>query len=81
MGKERGGGGWGSGEVGRTKLKRKHYLNFIRYLQRIVRSLFPDLEIGTNVRGRHGMKGERGAPLEIDIFLPKLNLGFEYQVK
>eukprot|EP00026_Physarum_polycephalum_P000781 Phypoly_transcript_00782.p1 GENE.Phypoly_transcript_00782~~Phypoly_transcript_00782.p1 ORF type:complete len:944 (+),score=105.33 Phypoly_transcript_00782:1215-4046(+) len=49
------------------------------YLQRIVRTLFPGMEIGTNVRGRHGMKGERGAPLEIDIFLPSLNLGFEYQ--
>lgn len=50
------------------------------YLQRIVRSLFPDAAIELNVRGKHGIKSAKGVPLEIDVFLPAYKLGFEYQV-
>lgn len=37
-------------------------------------------KIETNVRAGHGMIGGKGRALEVDVFLPKLSLGFEYQV-
>lgn len=45
-----------------------------------MRSLFPENVIETNVRNL-GIVGFSGAQLEIDVFLPELALGFEYQVR
>lgn len=39
-----------------------------------------DDKIETNLRAGHGLIGDSGAPLEIDIYLPDYKLGFEYQV-
>ena len=51
------------------------------FLQRILRSLFgDDLLIRSNVRDQFGGGPRKGPSLEIDIFLPTLRLGFEYQV-
>lgn len=50
------------------------------FLERIVRTLFPDNEVISNAKAAHGIINASGAPLEIDVFLPELNLGFEYQV-
>ena len=50
------------------------------YMERVVRGLFPNQEITTNVRATLRVQGDRKAPLEIDVYLPKLKLGFEYQV-
>ena len=49
-------------------------------MERVVRAIFPEAKIESNVRYGHGIIGESGAPLEIDVFLPLLRLGFEYQV-
>ena len=38
------------------------------------------MEVASNVRKNHGVVGESGKFLEIDVFVPQLNLGFEYQV-
>eukprot|EP00026_Physarum_polycephalum_P002177 Phypoly_transcript_02182.p1 GENE.Phypoly_transcript_02182~~Phypoly_transcript_02182.p1 ORF type:complete len:962 (+),score=179.47 Phypoly_transcript_02182:307-2886(+) len=48
-------------------------------MERIVRALFPDTEISTNVRAMLRVRGDHRASLEIDVYLPKLKLGFEYQ--
>eukprot|EP00026_Physarum_polycephalum_P001669 Phypoly_transcript_01671.p1 GENE.Phypoly_transcript_01671~~Phypoly_transcript_01671.p1 ORF type:complete len:1064 (+),score=159.93 Phypoly_transcript_01671:260-3193(+) len=37
------------------------------------------MKIDSNVRTTHGIVGELGAPLEIDVYLPEIGLGFEYQ--
>lgn len=51
------------------------------FLRRIVRSAFPqDTQIESNARSSHGVLGEFGKPLEIDVYLPEYKLGFEYQV-
>lgn len=50
------------------------------FLERIVRTLFLEAEIRTNARAAHGIVGPTGVPLEIDVYLPALKLGFEYQV-
>jgi hypothetical protein len=47
------------------------------FLMRIVRSIFPSAFIEMNVRTE--LQGSR-APLEIDVYIPELKLGFEYQV-
>lgn len=38
------------------------------------------LRIMSNARTAHGILGPSGIPLEIDVYLPDLNIGFEYQV-
>lgn len=48
-------------------------------MERVVRSLFPDNKIETNVRAAHGIVGTKGFMLEIDVYLPQYKLGFEYQ--
>lgn len=49
------------------------------FLQRIIRSLFgEDVAIRCNVRDEFGARTP--SSLEIDIFLPSLRVGFEYQV-
>lgn len=50
------------------------------YMERVVRSLFPNSEIRANVRTTLRVRGDRKSPLEIDVYLPDLKLGFEYQV-
>ena len=49
-------------------------------MARIVRSIFPNKEVAMNLRAPLGIMGEHGKPLEIDVFVPELSLGFEYQV-
>jgi hypothetical protein len=49
-------------------------------MARIVRSIFPNKEIAVNLRAPLGITGEHGRPLEIDVFIPEISLGFEYQV-
>ena len=49
------------------------------YMERVVRTIFPDKEILSNAR-EHGIVGPSGIPFEIDVYLPGLKLGFEYQV-
>ena len=46
--------------------------------QRVVRSIFPDNVIASNWRGITSSLYNRA--MEIDIYLPELGLGFEYQV-
>jgi hypothetical protein len=46
-----------------------------------VRTIFPNLEILANMRSAHGIVSASGAALEIDVYLPELKLGFEYQVQ
>ena len=50
------------------------------FMARIVRSIFPNKEVAMNLRAPLGIMGEHGKPLEIDVFVPELSLGFEYQV-
>eukprot|EP00026_Physarum_polycephalum_P003700 Phypoly_transcript_03714.p1 GENE.Phypoly_transcript_03714~~Phypoly_transcript_03714.p1 ORF type:complete len:765 (+),score=114.78 Phypoly_transcript_03714:31-2325(+) len=52
-----------------------------KYLFRIIQTIFGQygVKIDMNVRSGHGMKANSGLPLEIDIYLPALKLGFEYQ--
>jgi hypothetical protein len=50
------------------------------FMQRVIQSIFPTMKIASNVRTTHGIVGELGAPLEIDVYLPDIGLGFEYQV-
>ena len=50
------------------------------FMQRVIQSIFPNMKIDSNVRTTHGIVGELGAPLEIDVYLPETGLGFEYQV-
>lgn len=51
------------------------------FLGRIVKSIFPHFEVEKNVRKKHGVTSqETGAFLEIDIYIPALKIGFEYQV-
>lgn len=40
---------------------------------------FPRVTFQTNVRAGHGLKLEK-FPLEIDVYIPELKIGFEYQV-
>lgn len=40
-----------------------------------------EVRILYNERKEHGIRGQSGAGLEIDILLPDLKLGFEYQVR
>lgn len=49
-------------------------------MKRIVQTIFPSGKIEVNVRSAHGIIGDSGAPLEIDVYLPEYRLGFEYQV-
>jgi hypothetical protein len=49
------------------------------FMQRVIQSIFPNVKIESNVRSTHGIVGELGAPLEIDVYLPDIGLGFEYQ--
>jgi hypothetical protein len=44
------------------------------------RCIFPTATIEMNKRSGHGIVGAKGAPLEIDVYLPDIKLGFEYQV-
>lgn len=50
------------------------------FLERVVRSIFPEQTIERNVRSGLGLVGSKGKHLEIDVYLPDLKLGFEYQV-
>lgn len=50
------------------------------FMQRVIQTIFPNATINSNVRTGHGIMGTSGAPLEIDVYLPELGLGFEYQV-
>ena len=51
------------------------------FMERVIRSLFPaDVQIETNLRTGHGIVGDAGVALEIDVYLPDYKLGFEYQV-
>ena len=50
------------------------------FMQRMNQSIFQHMKIDSNVRSMHGIVGELGAPLEIDVYLPEIGLGFEYQV-
>lgn len=43
-------------------------------------NLVSDAAVDTNVRYGHNIMGDKTHPLEIDIYFPSLNLGFEYQV-
>lgn len=49
------------------------------FLERVVRSFFPDEEIRRNTKEASGIVSSKGTFLEVDIFLPRLHLGFEYQ--
>lgn len=50
-------------------------------LRRILQHLFPNTPVHTNVRSQLNLRSAKtGAPLEVDLYLPALNLGFEYQV-
>lgn len=50
------------------------------FMQRVIQSIFPNTTINSNVRSGHGIIGTSGVPLEIDVYLPDIGLGFEYQV-
>eukprot|EP00026_Physarum_polycephalum_P002322 Phypoly_transcript_02328.p1 GENE.Phypoly_transcript_02328~~Phypoly_transcript_02328.p1 ORF type:complete len:917 (+),score=144.55 Phypoly_transcript_02328:40-2790(+) len=50
-----------------------------RFLFRILRSIFGDEKVEINAKSGHGLKSENERSLEIDIFYPDLQLGFEYQ--
>lgn len=50
------------------------------FMARILRSIFPNKEVVINLRAPLDIRGEHGKPLEIDVFIPELSLGFEYQV-
>jgi len=51
------------------------------FMERVIRSLFPaQVKIETNLRARHGIVGDAGVALEIDVYLPEYKLAFEYQV-
>ena len=51
------------------------------FLQRIIRTLFPEpMIILTNVRSLPIVGSSTNVNLEVDIYLPELKLGFEYQV-
>ena len=50
------------------------------FLERVVRTIFPNYEILSNLRSVHGIVSTSGTPLEIDVYLPELKVGFEYQV-
>eukprot|EP00026_Physarum_polycephalum_P003134 Phypoly_transcript_03143.p1 GENE.Phypoly_transcript_03143~~Phypoly_transcript_03143.p1 ORF type:complete len:818 (+),score=151.04 Phypoly_transcript_03143:58-2511(+) len=66
----------------REKFANKHHRRGLRaqmFCERVVRSIFPNSKIETNVRAAHGIIGDKGHPLEIDVFLPEISLGFEYQ--
>jgi hypothetical protein len=56
------------------------YSKLQKYARRIVRDIFPDVELLFNWRGETMKSSPVGLPLEIDIYLPSLKLGFEYQV-
>ena len=67
----------------REKFANKHHKRGLRaqmFCERVVRSIFPNSKIETNVRAAHGIMGDKGHPLEIDVYLPEISLGFEYQV-
>eukprot|EP00026_Physarum_polycephalum_P003145 Phypoly_transcript_03154.p1 GENE.Phypoly_transcript_03154~~Phypoly_transcript_03154.p1 ORF type:complete len:822 (-),score=127.19 Phypoly_transcript_03154:90-2411(-) len=49
------------------------------FMERIIRTLFPEATIETNLRARHGIVGDAGVSLELDVYLPDYKLGFEYQ--
>ena len=52
------------------------------FLMRIVRSIFPGVHVEMNVRTELIRTDTNSrTDLEIDVFLPELQLGFEYQVK
>jgi hypothetical protein len=53
-----------------------------KFLARMITTLFPPPTlIQFNARNTtHGFRGHSGRLLEIDVFLPDLKLGFEYQV-
>jgi hypothetical protein len=50
-----------------------------KFMERVVRTIFPTHEIERNTK-KAGLVTEFGNPMEIDCFLPQINLGFEYQV-
>ena len=51
-----------------------------KYLGRILMTIFPETRIESNIRAEVALIGDRGAYLELDIYMPDLKLGFEYQV-
>lgn len=52
-----------------------------RFMERIIRTVFPQAVIQANIRSESGIVAEGGKFfLEIDVYLPEFKLGFEYQV-
>jgi hypothetical protein len=52
-----------------------------RYLERTVSSLFPEEEMLVNARKQTQLQNDvTGSWLELDVWLPQLNLAFKYQV-
>lgn len=70
---------WDHHEFIYRKGSNPHGLALQHLAQRAVRQIFPDKQIITNYRHKD-IVSDRGYPLEVDIYLPDLNLGFEYQV-
>lgn len=62
------------------QLQRRRALTPQAFLTRILRSLFPRAALACNARSAAALLGPAGYPLEIDVYLPELKLGFEYQV-
>eukprot|EP00026_Physarum_polycephalum_P002917 Phypoly_transcript_02926.p1 GENE.Phypoly_transcript_02926~~Phypoly_transcript_02926.p1 ORF type:complete len:773 (+),score=149.17 Phypoly_transcript_02926:98-2416(+) len=48
------------------------------FMRRILLTLFPNYKMEFNSR-THGIIGENNIPLEIDVYIPTLRIGFEYQ--
>ena len=49
------------------------------FMRRILYTIFPNARMEFNSRS-HGVIGDSGIPLEIDVYIPTLRIGFEYQV-
>ena len=73
---------WEHEKFFQQQVNQKATLTPQNFMTRILRSIFGStVKIDTNVRASLGLLGSAGFPLEIDVYLPELKLGFEYQVR
>ena len=72
---------WDHVKFFQQQARQKATLTPQNFMTRILRTIFgPTVRIDTNVRASLGILGNAGFPLEIDVYLSELKIGFEYQV-